>query len=110
MLSTKRPAVTESADDLPVSENYYHPPVSVEQTSISLATPLAEITYKLAKIKVTRRMISPYLSGNAQALMPIGVEEYEVTNTTNKVQQVTLVIPRPSLANLQEKPLYAQLR
>ncbi len=37
------------------------------------------------------------------ALMPIGVEEYEVENTSNKVQQITLVIPRPSLANLQEK-------
>jgi non-lysosomal glucosylceramidase len=37
--------------------------------------------------------------------MPIGVEEYEVKNTTNKVQEVTLVIPRPSLVNLQEKEL-----
>jgi hypothetical protein len=103
MLTTKRPAVTESADDLPVSENYYHPPVSVEQTAITLATPLAEISYKLPKVKVTRRMISPYMSGNAQALMPIGVEEYEVFNTSNKPQQVTLVVPRPTLANLQEK-------
>ncbi|MGA3285777.1 MAG: GH116 family glycosyl hydrolase [Verrucomicrobiota bacterium] len=103
MLTTKKPAVTESPDDLPVSQNYYHPPVSVEQTSIALATPLAEATYKLGKIGVTRRMISPFLSGNSQALMPIGVEEYEVVNTTNEVQQITLVIPRPSLANLQEK-------
>jgi uncharacterized protein (DUF608 family) len=103
MLTTKKPAVTESPDDLPVAKNYYHPPVSVEQTSISLATPLAEVTYKLEKVGVTRRMISPYLSGNAQALMPIGVEEYEVVNTSNEVQQVTLVIPRPTLANLQEK-------
>jgi hypothetical protein len=103
MLTTKKPAMMESPDDLPVAKNYYHPPVSVEQTSISLATPLAEVTYKLEKVGVTRRMISPYLSGNAQALMPIGVEEYEVVNTSNEVQQITLVIPRPSLANLQEK-------
>jgi non-lysosomal glucosylceramidase len=37
--------------------------------------------------------------------MPVGVEEYEVKNTTNQVQQITLVIPRPSLVNLQEKEL-----
>ena len=37
--------------------------------------------------------------------MPIGVEEYEVENTSNKVRQITLVIPRPSLVNLQEKEL-----
>jgi len=37
--------------------------------------------------------------------MPIGVEEFEVTNTSNKEQQVVLVIPRPSLVNLQEKEL-----
>jgi non-lysosomal glucosylceramidase len=37
--------------------------------------------------------------------MPIGVEEYEVKNTSNQVQEITLVIPRPSLVNLQEKEL-----
>jgi len=103
MLTTKKPEMTESPDDLPVSENYYHPPVSMGQVSISLATPLAEMVYKLAKVKVTRRMVSPFLSGNVQAQMPIGVEEYEITNTSSQVQQITLVIPRPTLANLQEK-------
>jgi hypothetical protein len=103
MLTTKKPEVMESPDDIPVSQNYYHRPVAVGQVSISLATPLAEMTFKLGKVKVTRRMISPFLSGNDQALMPIGVEEFEIQNTTNQAQPVELVVPRPTLANLQEK-------
>lgn len=103
MLTTKKPEVMESPDDIPVSQNYYHRPVAVEQVSISLVTPLAEMTFKLKKVKVTRRMISPFLSGNVQALMPIGVEEFEVENTSNQPQQIDLVVPRPTLANLQEK-------
>ncbi len=103
MLTTKKPQVIESPDDIPVSENYYHKPVSVKQTSIAIAPPLAEITYKLGRVRVTRRMISPFLSGDAQTFMPIGVEEYEVTNSINQIQKITLVIPRPSLVNLQEK-------
>jgi len=50
-------------------------------------------------------MVSPFLSGDTQALMPIGVEEFEVKNTSQKTLEVTLVIPRPSLVNLQEKEL-----
>lgn len=103
MLTTKKPEVIESGDDIPVSERYYHRPVDVKQVSISLATPMAEMSYKLGKVKVTRRLISPFLSGNEQTLMPIGVEEYEVENTSKQAQQITLVIPRPTLANLQEK-------
>ena len=37
--------------------------------------------------------------------MPIGVEEYEVQNNSKQAQTVTLVVPRPSLVNLQEKEL-----
>ncbi|MGD0351157.1 MAG: GH116 family glycosyl hydrolase [Verrucomicrobiota bacterium] len=103
MLTTRKPQVMDSPDDIPVSENYYHRPADVKQVSISLATPLAEMTIKLGKVKVTRRMISPFLSGNDQALMPIGVEEFEVENTTNQPLPVELVVPRPTLANLQEK-------
>ena len=103
MLTTKKPEMMDSPDDIPVSERYYHRPVDVKQVSISLATPMAEMSYKLGKIKVTRRLISPFLSGNEQTLMPIGVEEYEVENTSKQTQQITLVIPRPTLANLQEK-------
>ncbi|MGA9365557.1 MAG: GH116 family glycosyl-hydrolase, partial [Bacteroidota bacterium] len=105
MLTTKDPKAAEGPDDVPALKNYYHPALSEKQISISLATPLVEMAYNLGKVKVIRRMISPLLSGNAQALMPIGVEEYEVKNTSNKEQQITLVIPRPSLVNLQEKEL-----
>src|SRR4030066_280628 len=105
MLTTKDPRAVEGVDDVPALKNYYHPPVSEKQVSISLATPLLEMTYKLKKASLTRRMISPLLSGNNQALMPIGVEEYEIKNPTNKAQEITLVIPRPSLVNLQEKEL-----
>jgi uncharacterized protein (DUF608 family) len=127
MLTTREPKAVEGPDDVPALKNYYHPPVNEKQTSISLATPLLEMVYKLGKVKVTRRMVSPFLSGNTQALMPIAVEEYEVANTSNQVhpvrepdysgrvpentkisngaKQITLVIPRPSLVNLQEKEL-----
>jgi uncharacterized protein (DUF608 family) len=97
--------VVEGPDDVPALRNYYHEPIAEKQTSISLATPLAEMAYHLGKVRVIRRMISPLLSGTAQALMPIGVEEYEVKNSSNRDQQITLVIPRPSLVNLQEKEL-----
>ena len=105
MLTTRNPQAVEGPDDVPALKNYYHPTVTEKQTSLSLATPLAALTYKLGKIKVVRRFISPFLSATADALMPIGVEEFEVTNTSNQEQQVTLVIPRPSLVNLQEKEL-----
>jgi uncharacterized protein (DUF608 family) len=105
MLTAKNPTLAEGPDDVPALKNYYHPAVSEKQTTISLATPLAQLSYKLGKVNLTRKMVSPFLSGNAEALMPVGVEEYEITNTSNKSQQITLVIPRPSLVNLQEKEL-----
>lgn len=105
MLTAKNPTTAEGPDDVPALKNYYHPAIAEKQITISLATPLAQISYKLDKITITRKLVSPFLSGNAQALMPVGVEEYEVKNTSNKVRQITLVIPRPSLVNLQEKEL-----
>jgi uncharacterized protein (DUF608 family) len=105
MLTTKNPQLVEGSDDVPAFKNYYHPPVAEKNVSISIATPLAEMVYKVGKVNITRRMISPFLSGDNQALMPIGVEEYEVENNSNKVQKITLVLPRPSLVNLQEKEL-----
>ena len=105
MLTAKNPTTAEGPDDVPALKNYYHPAILEKQTSISLATPLAELGYKLENVKVTRKMISPFLARNAQALMPVGVEEYEVENTSKKERQITLVIPRPSLVNLQEKEL-----
>lgn len=105
MLTTRDPVAVEGPDDVPALRNYYHPPVLEKAVSLSLATPLAEMTYKLAKVSVTRKFISPLLTGDAQALMPIGVEEFEVRNTTGQAREVTLVIPRPSLVHLQEKEL-----
>ena len=105
MLTARDPKAVEGPDDVPALKNYYHPAVSESQVTISIATPSAEITFKLGKVSVTRRIVSPLLSGNDQALTPVGVEEYEVKNTAGKVQEITLVIPRPSLVNLQEKEL-----
>ena len=105
MLTTKDPKAVEGPDDVPALKNYYHPPVSEKQTSVSLATPLAEMAYELGDVRVTRRLISPFLSGSKHALMPAGVEEYEIKNKSSQGQQITLVIPRPSLVNLQEKEL-----
>jgi len=105
MLTTKDPMTVEGPDDVPALKNYYHPPVPEKQTSISLATPLAELAYELGNVSVVRRLISPFLSGSRHALTPVGVEEYEIKNTASQGQQITLVIPRPSLVNLQEKEL-----
>jgi len=105
MLTARDPRRAEGPDDVPALRNYYHPPVAEKQVTLSLATPLLEMVYKLGKASVIRRLISPLLSGTDEALMPIGIEEYEVRNTTNKAQEITLVIPRPSLVNLQEKEL-----
>ncbi len=105
MLTAREPLKVEGPDDVPALKNYYHPAIEEKRVSISLATPLAEMSYRLGKVNVLRRFISPLLSGNEQTLMPLGVEEYEVKNTSTKEQQITLVIPTPSLVNLQEKEL-----
>jgi uncharacterized protein (DUF608 family) len=104
MLTPTDPRTVEGPDDVPALKNYYHPAVAEKQVSISLATPLAELVYKLGKVTVTRRFVSPFLI-REHALIPFGVEEFEVENTTSKGQEITLVIPRPSLVNLQEKEL-----
>ena len=105
MLTTRNPQEVEGPDDVPALKNYYHPPIDEKKVTISIATPSAEMGYNLGNVTVTRRMISPFLSGDHQALIPMGVEEFEIKNTSKKSQDVTLVIPRPSLVNLQEKEL-----
>ena len=105
MLTQKQPGETELPDDIPAVKNYYHPPVAARNVSLTIATPSLEIAYKLGKMKIVRRLISPLLSGDDQTLMPLGVEEFEVENTGNEAQEITLVVPRPSLVNLQEKEL-----
>ena len=104
MLTQKLPWET-GLDDIPALKNYYYPPVAEKNVSVTIATPSLEIAYKLGKIKVVRRLISPLLSGNEQTLMPFGVEEFEIHNAADEAEEITLVVPRPSLVNLQEKEL-----
>lgn len=105
LLTPAIPGATELPDDVPAIRNYYPPSIEAKNVSLTLATPSMEMAFKLGKATVTRRLISPLLSGNEQTLMPIGVEEFEVQNTSKEAQAITLVVPRPSLVNLQEKEL-----
>ena len=105
MLTQMNPGEAELPDDIPAVKNYYHPSIAKKDVSLTIATPSLEIAYKLGKIRIIRRLISPLLSGNDQTLMPLGVEEFEIENTSSDAQEITLVVPRPSLVNLQEKEL-----
>jgi len=105
MLTQQQPGEAELPDDIPAVKNYYHPPIAERNFSLTIATPSLEIACKLGKIKIVRRLISPLLSGNDQTLLPVGVEEFAVENAGNEAQEITLVVPRPSLVNLQEKEL-----
>ncbi|MBN2773797.1 MAG: hypothetical protein JXR31_06080 [Prolixibacteraceae bacterium] len=104
LLTQLQPGETES-DDIPALKNYYPEAIDKENIKMTIATPSLEIEYTLEDVKVTRRLISPLLSGNEQTLMPISVEEFILENNTDEEQEYTLVVPRPSLVNLQEKEL-----
>ncbi len=105
MLTQKQPGETELPDDIPAVKNYYPSSVAEENISMTIATPSLEIACTLEKVNVVRRLISPLLSGSDETLMPLGAEEFEVKNNTDEAQEITLVVPRPSLVNLQEKEL-----
>ncbi|HZL43785.1 MAG TPA: GH116 family glycosyl-hydrolase, partial [Verrucomicrobiae bacterium] len=105
MLTQAKPSASELPDDVPALRNYYPPSIAEKDVSLTIATPSMEMAFTIGKVKIIRRLISPLLSGNEQTLMPIGVEQYEVQNTSNTAQTITLVVPRPSLVNLQEKEL-----
>ncbi len=105
MLTQKNPEGAEAADDVQPLQNYYHPPVEEKDVSLTINTPEMSMAFKVGRVKVARTLVSPLLSGNDEALMPTGVETYEVSNPTAKEQRVTLVVPKPSLVNLQEKEL-----
>ncbi|MEJ2567272.1 MAG: GH116 family glycosyl-hydrolase, partial [candidate division WOR-3 bacterium] len=105
MLTRRDPEKVEGIDDVPALKNYYHAPVPEKDITISIATPSLEMVYKIGKVSVKRRLISPLFAERDEALMPLGVEEYEVINKSDEEKDVTLVIPRPSLVNLQEKEL-----
>ncbi|HLX96855.1 MAG TPA: GH116 family glycosyl hydrolase [Verrucomicrobiae bacterium] len=105
MLTQAKPGASELPEDVPAIKNYYPPAIDEKNVSLTIATPSMEMAFKIGKVTVTRRLISPLLSGNEQTLMPIGVEEFEVQNASNQSQTITLVVPKPSLVNLQEKEL-----
>jgi uncharacterized protein (DUF608 family) len=105
LLTQRQPEESEQPDDIPALGRYYHAPVSKRNVSLTMAAPSLEIAFKLGKVTVTRRLISPLLSGDEQMLMPLGVEEYEIENASDQEREVALVVPRPSLVNLQEKEL-----
>src|SRR5512143_4118564 len=72
MLTQKQPNEADLSDDIPALKNYYHPTVAEKNVALTIATPSLEIAYKLGKVKIIRRLISPLLSGNDQTLMPLG--------------------------------------
>jgi uncharacterized protein (DUF608 family) len=102
MLTSYKLETLTNPDDFPLPQNYYYPTVGQKSVSLSLATPLAELRYKLESVDITRRIISPLLSQNDQFL-PAGVEEYVLQNRTNSAETVTVVIPMPSLVNIARK-------
>jgi hypothetical protein len=60
MLTQKLPGETELPDDIPAVKNYYPAPIEKENIAMTIATPSLEIAYKFEKLKVTRRLISPF--------------------------------------------------
>jgi uncharacterized protein (DUF608 family) len=105
LLTQRQPEESELPDDIPALGRYYHSPINPRNMSLAIAPPSLEMVLRLGKVTVTRRLVSPLLSGDEQMTMPLGVEEYEVENASDRPQQITLVVPRPSLVNLQEKEL-----
>jgi uncharacterized protein (DUF608 family) len=89
-------------DDFPLPGKNYHQEVAINNVRISLATPLAQLHYRLPKIEITRRIVSPLLS-ESDRFLPASVEEYIIANTTKSSHKVTLVVPMPSLVNLNRK-------
>src|ERR1039458_2848548 len=66
MLTQKQPGAAELEDDIPAVKNYYSPPVEAKNVALTIATPSAEFAYKVAKLNIIRRLISPLLAGNEQ--------------------------------------------
>jgi hypothetical protein len=105
MLTPRSPQAVEAPDDVPAIENYYPPPIAERNVSLTITPPSMEMAFRLGKVNITRRLISPFLSAGEETWMPVGVEEYLVENAADEAKTVTLVVPRPSLVNLQEKEL-----
>lgn len=91
-----------SPDDFPLPQNYYYDFVPMKNISISLATPLAQMQYRIGKTEITRRIIPPLFSKEDQ-FTPVSVEQFVLSNKSNLPQQITLVVPMPSLVNFSKK-------
>ncbi len=102
MLTSYKTENFTGADDFPLPQNYYYEFTAQKDISISLATPLAQLNYRVGKTEITRRIIAPLLSSNDQ-FTPASVEQYILHNKSNSSQQITLVVPMPSLVNLRRK-------
>ena len=102
MLTFLDPSAIADPDDFPLPGNYYYPPIPKKYCLMSIATPLAELRYELPGAEVTRRIVPPLFSDGDQ-FTPVSVEEFLVTNITEKIRKVTLVVPMPSLVNLSVK-------
>jgi len=102
MLTSYKTENFTSPDDFPLPQNYYYDFTAQKDISISLATPLAQLHYRIGKTEITRRIIPPLLSSNDQ-FTPVCVEQYILHNKSKSSQQITLVVPMPSLVNLGRK-------
>lgn len=102
MLTSYKAENFTGPDDFPLPQNYYYDFPAQKNISISLATPLAQLHYRIAKTEITRRIIPPLLSSTDQ-FTPFSVEQYILHNKSNSSQQITLVVPMPSLVNLYRK-------
>ncbi len=99
LLTFLDPSTLNAPDDFPLPGNYYPPSVQQKNCSVAIATPLAEMRFKLAKTDVVRRVVPPLFS-EKDRFTPATVEEYSITNRSSKPQAVSLVVPMPSLVNL----------
>jgi uncharacterized protein (DUF608 family) len=102
MLTSYSTAQFKNSDDFPLPQNYYYKTAGLRNISVSLATPLAQMCYQVGKTEITRRIVPPLFSNNDQ-FTPACIEEYVLTNKGKKNQQITIVIPLPSLVNLTKK-------
>ncbi len=102
MLTSYRTDKFTSPDDFPLPQNYYFDSISLKNVSLSLATPIAQLHYRIGKTEVTRRIIPPLFSKKNQ-FIPATVEQYVLSNKSKSAQQITIVVPMPSLVNLTKK-------
>lgn len=103
LLTDRKPEDVAEHDGLVCAADYYPDSVPEENVTVFFATPMARIDYNLGETSVSRTMLSPLLTSDAP--VPASVEVYEVTNNSDKPQNISLIIPCPSLVNLMESKI-----